>query len=172
LTNRPPPNNGGVHPRRNLFSRMSFERANISHIPPQLEAALPFNCRTIYGVDDYYFGLRHAAAMALPPQSTWNGPEILNGKAQEQSPFFGRLPPEVRNMIYENLLLEEEGRPLPTWCPAHPRGMTHNPRYHVAILRTCKRVYMEAQAVFYSVMAQRYWFTKYPPPKEYNMLCM
>jgi hypothetical protein len=163
-------------PHRTTTSSSSrFRRSGTTLLTPQIlqhrQTAFPFNCRTVYGLEDYYFGLRYAAAMALPSKTQWDGPDLSNGRLQTTSQFFMRLPLEVRNMVYEFVLLEESGTPLPHYCPTHPRGMTHTPRYNLAILRTCKQAYAEVQGVWCSTMAQRYWFTKFPPPKEFNMLC-
>jgi hypothetical protein len=169
----PPPRRPRLltHLRRTRGQRRPYQPPLLAPIA-QRETAFPFNCRTVHGLEDYYFGLRHAAAMALPLKSAWDGPDVTEGRRrQEQSPLFGRLPLELRVMVYELVFEEGCGPPLPGWCPTHPRGMTHAPRYQLALLRTCKRAYAEASDVFCSATAQRYWFTKYPPPKEFNMLC-
>ena len=64
--------------------------------------------------------------------------------AQAASPFFSRLPSEIRTLIYEYALrLSNEAKNQTVRCPRHPGH--HFPRkdFSIALLLTCRRIYLE-----------------------------
>lgn len=68
--------------------------------------------------------------------------------SQTQSPFF-RLPAELRNQIYHELLCSNT--PSPKQLLQYSQERRHAPQpIYPAILRTCKRIHEEAQDLLYS----------------------
>lgn len=66
---------------------------------------------------------------------------------QEMSPFFQKLPRELRDQIYRELLYDE------FWClrpqGPHREDVHEAKKLHLNILRTCKLAYAESSRVLY-----------------------
>lgn len=58
--------------------------------------------------------------------------------------FFDRVPLEVREKVYQGLLVNEDGA-----IELHWSGRDFKGKLHPAILRTCKQAYTEASPVLY-----------------------
>ena len=81
---------------------------------------------------------------SVSEQKPWSqvGPPAL---IQKQSAFL-RLPPEIRNMVYE-LIFQGEVTNIPSYSKIRETGKIRAP----ALLRTCKQVHYEALAMYYSL---------------------
>ncbi|USP81940.1 hypothetical protein yc1106_09214 [Curvularia clavata] len=69
--------------------------------------------------------------------------------SQTQSIFF-RLPAELRNQIYQELLCAGTPRPSQLHQYAQERHHSSQPTIYPSILLTCKRIHSEAQDLLYS----------------------
>jgi hypothetical protein len=92
-----------------------------------------------------------------PPQPCLSiPPEQCN--AQFQSPLFNTIPGEIRNMIFELALSEENGKkPIKSSAYYYRPDYTHFRYINTALLLTCRRVYMEARCVPLENITCRYW---------------
>lgn len=77
--------------------------------------------------------------------------------AQEACPLFSKLPPEIRNMVFDLALtpFNDLKRPLPPGSYYHRPGNTHAQIIDTTLLCTCRRIYLET----YSVPSSNYWVT-------------
>lgn len=70
----------------------------------------------------------------------------------KQSFNFMKLPPEIRLLIYKELLVRERGPEL-SFCPGeHHKSYSHALKFfvHPAVLRTCKAIHHEAFPMLYT----------------------
>lgn len=86
---------------------------------------------------------------------------LENDRISQQSFPFMKLPPEIRNMVYEKALFVPEAICIeliwPAWYWYHPpktshdglRTIGHSPGETCQLLQTCKDIYYEASLVYY-----------------------
>ncbi|KAH7384256.1 hypothetical protein DE146DRAFT_727577 [Phaeosphaeria sp. MPI-PUGE-AT-0046c] len=109
-----------------------------------------------FGISSHSSDLPMTPAKPQPPQDNIMSPTerrilFASGKVdpQEESDFF-RLPAELRNQIYEELLcpctpsIKDLMHP-----PNHPANV-ESPELHPAILSTCRRIHEEATDLLYT----------------------
>lgn len=74
-----------------------------------------------------------------------------NSGLQEQSPFFTKLPAEIRFLIFQLLLSQthDHNRPINihSISPLYRPGHTYRTKVHTALLLTCRLVYYEAHSI-------------------------
>jgi hypothetical protein len=67
---------------------------------------------------------------------------------QEQSPLFGVIPAEVRDQIFSYCLAEQDGKEKITKEEYYYRpDYTHYQCIDTALLRTCRRIYLETRTI-------------------------
>ena len=92
------------------------------------------------------------------------GTTDLAGGTQASRPtsfFLDKLPPEVRVVIYEQLLMKQEDVEIAhEWALGTYRSISkckfHTSGLHAMILRTCRTVYHEGLSILYG--QNRFWF--------------
>ena len=63
---------------------------------------------------------------------------------QEASPLFSRLPSEIRTLIYEYALrVSNKAKNQTVRCPRHPGHHIPRKDISIALLLTCRRIYLE-----------------------------
>jgi hypothetical protein len=78
--------------------------------------------------------------------------------SQEQSPLFSTIPPELRNQIFGLALAEQNGSfAIPTHKHYYRPDYTHHRIIDTALLRTCRRVYMETRDIPQQNVTCRFW---------------
>ncbi|ORY19690.1 hypothetical protein BCR34DRAFT_551521 [Clohesyomyces aquaticus] len=107
------------------------------------------------------------AGVAMGVATAWllHNLELLQKSAekdhhpQTQSPLFGKLPAEIRNEIFALTVTEDEdlskpyGRQTYYWRPEF-RGPR---RFNVALLRTCKRIWLETRPLPHKLLRNLPW---------------
>jgi hypothetical protein len=93
-----------------------------------------------------------------PTQAPINPSQFLSTyNPQHQSPLFSVLPAEIRNHIFDLVLLECDATPFSTedfwYRPDYPASRAIN----VALLRTCRLVYLETWNVPLLNVTHRQW---------------
>ena len=86
---------------------------------------------------------------------------------QEQSPLFSTLPGEIRTRIFSHALAEHADAAQP-YAPGsfHYRpGLEAGPRLSLALLQTCRRVYLEVGLLAPAQAERRYWWGRPPPDR-------
>lgn len=85
---------------------------------------------------------------------------------QEASPLFSALPGELRNQIFRLALAPyedlSEGHAYPTDSYWYRPGFRGPLRVTTALLRTCKRVYLETRGVVMGEAEPAFWFNRGP----------
>lgn len=79
--------------------------------------------------------------------------------SQGRSPLFSTLPPEIRNRIFHFALLEYDDltTPVPVSSPGFRPEHAFRRTHAVALLRTCRRVYLEARLIPAATAAHVVW---------------
>ncbi|KAL9078870.1 MAG: hypothetical protein Q9157_002206 [Trypethelium eluteriae] len=91
-----------------------------------------------------------------------------NTLSQSQSPFFTVLPPEIRNEIYSWALLQSEDTSQTYeensyWSRPGFRSPLKS-RSH--LLRTCRLIYLEAEAILMQEAEHAFWFDRGPAERS------
>jgi hypothetical protein len=77
---------------------------------------------------------------------------------QNQSPLFTTIPPEIRNQIFGLTLEEQDGKdaiaPQEYW---YRPDYTHYRFIDTALLRTCRRIYLETRFIPPQNVTCRFW---------------
>ena len=85
-------------------------------------------------------------------------PDLEGVLEQGQSPFFGKLPAEIRNGIYSYILTEDDSSvEVPFQSHVWQPDRTHAQKIDTTILRTCKRAYLEARHMTKENVTLRFW---------------
>jgi hypothetical protein len=87
--------------------------------------------------------------------------DILSGKVilnpQEQCRLFN-IPAEIRNNIFSNVVAEQDGQTaIATTDYFYRPDYTHFRYIDTAILRTCRRIWLETHPLPRQQIARRYW---------------
>ncbi|KAF2457492.1 hypothetical protein BDY21DRAFT_274175, partial [Lineolata rhizophorae] len=83
---------------------------------------------------------------------------------QTQSPLFGVIPAEIRNLIYEFTLAQaEDGEHYPPNAYYYRPGYRRRGRVHAQLLLTCRRVYGETHGLPMRLATHPFWHSRGPP---------
>jgi hypothetical protein len=79
-------------------------------------------------------------------------------KLQNQSPLFGRLPAEIRHQIFLYVLGEQDGeRQIEKGSFIYRPDFTRYRFIDTALLRTCRRTYLETKNIPHQQISFRLW---------------
>src|SRR5215469_12343860 len=76
---------------------------------------------------------------------------------QLQSPLFNKIPPEIRNHIFAFVLAEQDRAAIPDYCYWYRPDYTHHRYIDTALLRTCRKIWLETYALPRINMTERIW---------------
>ena len=77
---------------------------------------------------------------------------------QLQSPLFNKIPPEIRNQIFAYVLAEQDcAAEIPEYCYWYRPDYTRHRYIDVALLRTCRKIWLETYALPRINVTERIW---------------
>jgi hypothetical protein len=77
---------------------------------------------------------------------------------QLQSPLFNKIPPEIRNQIFAYVLAEQDGATsIPEQCYYYRPEYTRYRYIDTALLRTCRKIWLETYALPRINLTERIW---------------
>ncbi|KAF2428295.1 hypothetical protein EJ08DRAFT_680633 [Tothia fuscella] len=84
--------------------------------------------------------------------------QLTDCNLQDQSPLFSTIPAEIRNQIFGLALSENDGKDaIPTEKYWYRPDYTHDRYIDTALLRTCRRVYLETRDLPQQNVTCRFW---------------
>jgi hypothetical protein len=77
---------------------------------------------------------------------------------QLNSPLFNKIPPEIRNYIFAYVLAEQDGATsIPEYCYWYRPDYTRYRYIDTALLRTCRKIWLETYALPRINVTERIW---------------
>ncbi|KAL0571981.1 hypothetical protein V5O48_009983 [Marasmius crinis-equi] len=78
---------------------------------------------------------------------------------QHQSPLFSDIPPEIRSVIYRDVLLAfyDKSRPRSKYYPDYRPDFLYHDKIDAALLQTCRRIYLETYSLPISLNDHVLW---------------
>ena len=89
---------------------------------------------------------------------------------QSASPLFNRIPPEIRNRIFELALTayDDKTKPYQSGTYYHRPGHRYAHKVDTNLLLTCRRIYAETKDIPASINPYTCWFHRAPPYASKN----
>ena len=103
-------------------------------------------------------------AQELPQESPQKPPQMPISP-QLSSPLFTHIPPEIRNYIFKFVLTahDDQTRPYKKGALYYRPDHRYAQKIDTALLLTCRRIYLETEAIPASLNEHTSWYHRAPP---------